>query len=241
MRQLLNQLYDGRKYLQRLILQLLLIVLASGLVAAPANAIGVYQMPKVSAGEPTWVLDKAEVLSRLTEGKLSDTLENLAKKTGNEVRMVTVHRLDYGETPESFTNALFEKWFPTPEAQAHQTLLVIDTVTNGTAIRTGEAVKSIMPNDIAKSVASQTVVVPLRDGNKYNQGLLDASDRLVAVLSGQPDPGPPVVEEKVQVAGTFTSAEETDTKNSTIWVVAILIIATVVPMATYFFYQSFSG
>jgi uncharacterized protein len=241
MRQLLNQLYDGRKYLQRLILQLLLIVLASGLVAAPANAIGVYQMPKVSAGEPTWVLDKAEVLSRLTEGKLSDTLENLAKKTGNEVRMVTVHRLDYGETPESFTNALFEKWFPTPEAQAHQTLLVIDTVTNGTAIRTGEAVKSIMPNDIAKSVASETVVVPLRDGNKYNQGLLDASDRLVAVLSGQPDPGPPVVEEKVQVAGTFTSAEETDTKNSTIWVVAILIIATVVPMATYFFYQSFSG
>lgn len=241
MRKLLNQLYDGRKYLQRLILPLLLIVLASGFVAAPAKAIGVYQMPKVSAGEPTWVIDKAEVLSLLNEGKLSQTLEDLAKKTGKEVRMVTIHRLDYGETAESFTNALFEKWFPTPEEQANQTLLVIDTVTNGTAIRTGEAVKSIMPDNIAKSVASETVVVPLRQGNKYNQALLDASDRVVAVLSGKPDPGPPVVEEKVQVAGTFKSAEETDTKNSTIWVVAILIIATVVPMATYFFYQSFSG
>jgi uncharacterized protein len=241
MKKLLNQLYDGRKYLQRLILPLLLIVLASGFVAAPAKAIGVYQMPKVSAGEPTWVIDKAEVLSLLNEGKLSQTLEDLAKKTGKEVRMVTIHRLDYGETAESFTNALFEKWFPTPEEQANQTLLVIDTVTNGTAIRTGEAVKSIMPDNIAKSVASETVVVPLRQGNKYNQALLDASDRVVAVLSGKPDPGPPVVEEKVQVAGTFKSAEETDTKNSTIWVVAILIIATVVPMATYFFYQSFSG
>ena len=241
MRKLLNQLYDGRKYLQRLILPLLLIVLASGFVAAPAKAIGVYQMPKVSAGEPTWVIDKAEVLSLLNEGKLSQTLEDLAKKTGKEVRMVTIHRLDYGETADSFTNALFEKWFPTPEDQANQTLLVIDTVTNGTAIRTGEAVKSIMPDNIAKSVASETVVVPLRNGNKYNQALLDASDRVVAVLSGKPDPGPPVVEEKVQVAGTFKSAEETDTKNSTIWVVVILIIATVVPMATYFFYQSFSG
>ena len=241
MKKLLNQLYDGRKYLQRLILPLLLIVLASGFVAAPAKAIGVYQMPKVSAGEPTWVIDKAEVLSLLNEGKLSQTLEDLAKKTGKEVRMVTIHRLDYGETAESFTNALFEKWFPTPEEQANQTLLVIDTVTNGTAIRTGEAVKSIMPDNIAKSVASETVVVPLRQGNKYNQALLGASDRVVAVLSGKPDPGPPVVEEKVQVAGTFKSAEETDTKNSTIWVVAILIIATVVPMATYFFYQSFSG
>lgn len=241
MRKLLNQLYDGRKYLQRLILALLLIVLASGFVAAPAKAIGVYQMPKVSAGEPTWVIDKAEVLSLLNEGKLSQTLEDLAKKTGKEVRMVTIHRLDYGETADSFTNALFEKWFPTPEEQANQTLLVIDTVTNGTAIRTGEAVKSIMPDNIAKSVASETVVVPLRNGNKYNQALLDASDRVVAVLSGKPDPGPPVVEEKVQVAGTFKSAEETDTKNSTIWVVVILVIATVVPMATYFFYQGFSG
>jgi uncharacterized protein len=241
MQQLLNQLYQARKYLPRLILQLLLIVFASGLVAAPANAIGVYQMPNVRAGEPTWVIDKAEVLSRLNEGKLSNTLDSLATKTGKEVRMVTIHRLDYGETAESFTNSLFEKWFPTPKAQANQTLLVLDTLTNTTAIRTGEAVKSILPDDIAKSVASETVIVPIRDGNKYNQGLLDASTRLVAVLSGQPDPGPPVVEENVQVAGTFKKAEETDTKNSTVWVVAILIIATVVPMATYFFYQGFSG
>jgi uncharacterized protein len=241
MRKLLTQLYESRKYLQPLTLQLLLIVLVSGLVATPANAIGVYQMPKISPGEPTWVIDKAEVLSRLNESKLSSNLENLAKKTGKEVRMVTIRRLDYGETPQSFTNALFEKWFPTAQEQANQILLVIDTVTNGTAIRTGEAVKSSLSDEIAKSVASETLVVPLRQGNKYNQGLLDASDRLVAVLSGQPDPGPPVVEEKVEVAGTFKKAEETDTKNSTVWVVAILIIATVVPMATYFFYQGFSG
>ncbi len=241
MRQFLNRLYNGQKYLKLLILPLLLFVLASGLVAAPAHATGVYQMPNVRAGEPTWVIDKAEVLSRLSEGKLSNTLDNLAKNTSNEVRMVTIHRLDYGETIDSFTEALFNKWFPTPDAKAKQTLLVIDTVTNTTAIRTGDGVKSIMPDDIAQSVASETVLVPLRNGNKYNQALLDASDRLVAVLSGKPDPGPPVVEEKVQVEGTFAKAEETDTQNATIWVVAILIIATVVPMATYFFYQSFSG
>ncbi len=242
MRQLLNQqLYTARKYLQRLILPLLLFVFASGFVAAPANATGVYQMPNIRAGEPTWVIDKAEVLSRLNEGRLSNTLDSLAKKTGNEVRMVTIHRLDYGETIDSFTDALFKKWFPTPQAQANQTLLVIDTVTNTTAIRTGESVESTLSSEIAQSVADETVSAPLRNGNKYNQALLDASDRLVAVLSGEPDPGPPAVEENVQVASTFTSAEETDTKNATIWVVVILVIATVVPMATYFFYQSFSG
>lgn len=241
MRQLFSQLYNGRKYLQRLILPLLLILLASGFLATPANATGVYQMPNVRAGEPTWVIDKAEALSRLTEGKLNNTLEDLAKKTGNEVRMVTVRRLDYGETIDSFAEALFNKWYPTGAARANQTLIVMDTLTNNVAIRTGETVKSIMPDDIAQSVANETMFLPIRDGNKYNQAFTDASDRLVAVLSGQPDPGPPDLTQNVQVESTFTSADETDTKNSTIWVVAILIIATVVPMATYFFYQSFSG
>lgn len=241
MQQLLNPLHKVQNCLQRLILPLLFLIVLSGFVAAPAHATGVYQMPNVHAGEPTWVVDNADVLSLLNEGKLSSSLESLAKTTGKEVRMVTIHRLDYGETPESFTNDLFKKWYPTPEEQANQVLLVIDTLTNGSAIESGEALKSLLPEEIAQSVATETVAAPLRDGNKYNQAFLDASTRLIAVLSGEPDPGPPAVTETIQVAGTFKSAEETDTKNSTIWVVAILIIATVVPMATYFFYQGFSG
>jgi uncharacterized protein len=240
MRQLLKTLYNAKKYLQRLVLPLLLFVLASGILAPQAHAFGVYQMPNVRPGEPTWVIDKAEVLSRLNEGRLSNELDNLAQKTGNEVRMVTIHRLDYGETVDSFTQALFKKWFPTPEAQDKQTLLVIDTLTNTSAMQIGDKIQSMIPDDVAQSITSETVMVPLRDGNKYNQALLDASERLVAVLSGEPDPGPPVVQEDVQIEGTFTKAEDTDTKNSTIWVVVILVIATVVPMATYFFYQGFS-
>lgn len=239
MEQLLKK-YCSWKHLQQGILALFVMILATGIVATPARAIGVYQMPNSSSDR---VLDKAEVLSRFSEGKINGILENLAKTTGNEITMVTIHRLDYGETIESFTKALFEKWFPTPEAQANQTLLVIDTVTNTTAIRTGEAVKNLLPDAIAESVVSETVAVPLRDGNKYNQALLDASDRLIAVLSGQPDPGPPIFEEKVEVASTYKPGEaaKTERGNSTIWVIGLLLAATIIPMATYFFYQGFSG
>ncbi|WP_373693631.1 photosystem II repair protein Psb32 [Limnofasciculus baicalensis] len=249
MRGIFDRLYKRSNSLAHLLqsachratLSLFFFLMIGGFLAAPAYATGVYEMPIVSAGEPTWVIDKSEVISRLNEGALSNTLEELAKKTGNEVRLVTFRRLDYGETATSFAKGLFKTWYPTPEAQANQTLLVIDTLTNTTGIVTGETVKSIMPDEIADSVASETVMVPLREDNKYNQAFLDASVRLATVLSGEPDPGPPVVEDKVQVAGTFTTAEETDTKNSTIWVVVLLIVATVVPMATYWFYQSYSG
>jgi uncharacterized protein len=214
-----------------------MIILASSLITAPALATGVYQIPNLVPGDKTWVVDQAEVISRFNEGKISSAFEDLAKQTGSEVRIVTVRRLDYGETPESFTKALFEKWFPTKEAQANQTLLVIDTITNGSAIITGDTVKSLLSDSIALSVASETLLLPLREGNKYNQAFLDASDRLVTVLAGKPDPGPPQITEKVQVESTFKKAGETDKGNATAWVVGLIIAATVIPMATYYIYQ----
>ena len=238
MKQPFKSLCPSKKYLWSFALSLVLSLLSTLLVAIPANATGVYQLPSVAEIDRTWVIDRADVLSRITEGKISNELEQLAKNTGNQVRFVTIYRLDYGETAQSFTDKLFEKWFPTPETQANQTLLAIDTLTSTTGIRTGEAVKAIMPDDIADSIASETVLVPLREGNKFNEAFKGASDRLVAVLSGEPDPGPPVVQDNVQVESTFKSAEETDTKGSTIIVVALLIAATVIPMATYYFYQN---
>ncbi len=201
-------------------------------------------MPTITAASSdTWVIDKGDVISRFNENKISTALADVAQKTGNELRIVTIRRFDYGETPETFGKALFQKWFPTVEAQANQALLVLDTITNGTVIITGDKVKAQLNDKIATSIAEETVQVPLREGNKYNQAFLDASDRLVAVLSGQPDPGPPQIKETVQVEGTFTKAEDTTKNkgNSTAWVVGLLIAATVIPMATYYLYQVFQS
>jgi len=235
MKQLLNPIFSLKKYIAPLIVVLLTLVLGSSVFATPVLATGVYQIPNLTANN--WVLDQGEILSRINEGKISNAFGDLAKKTGNQVRFVTIRRLDYGETPESFTQALFEKWFPTPVEQAHQILLVLDTVTNGTAIVTGESVKSLLTDAIAESLVTETLAIPIRDGNKYNQAFLDASDRLVTVLSGEPDPGPPQVMETVQVESTFTKAEDTNQGNATAWVVGLLIAATIIPMATYFVYQ----
>jgi uncharacterized protein len=192
-------------------------------------------MPNFSSSN--WVLDQAGVFSRLTQGELAGKLEKLAKSTGNEVRFVTFHRLDYGETIQDFADQLFAKWFPTAEDQANQVLLVLDNVTNAVAFKTGSEVQYLTP-DIADSIAQETVMVPLRADNKYNQAFADASDRLVAVLSGEPDPGPPVVVDNTSTEGTFATAEETDDRSATILVVVLLALATIIPMATYYIYQA---
>ncbi|MFN6562400.1 MAG: photosystem II repair protein Psb32 [Nostoc sp. ChiSLP01] len=239
MKQIVKQLFSNKKHFVRLILPLVTVILAAMLFATPALATGVYQIPGLTSGNDTWVLDRGEVISRLNEGKISSAFEDLAKETGNEVRIVTIRHFDYGETAQSFTKELFEKWFPTKEAQANQTLLVLDTVTNDTAIVTGDRIKSLLTDSIAESVANETLSTPLRRGNKYNQAFIDASDRLVAVLSGKPDPGPPQITDEVQVEGTFKNAEETKAVqgSATAWVIGLLIAATVIPMATYYIYQ----
>ncbi len=225
-----------RKTLQQTLLFLLFILLGIQTIATPAHATGIYQIPPLSASEQTWVIDEASVLSRVNQGSINSKLKKLAQQTGEEVRIVTIHRLDYGETIQSFANGLFEKWFPTESAQAHQSLLAIDTLTNTAAIRTGTSIKALMPDETAESIASETLLVPLRQGDKYNQALADASDRMIAILSGQPDPGPPDVKEEIPTGGTYTKAEDTDTNSATILVIGLLIIATVVPMVTYYMY-----
>jgi uncharacterized protein len=225
----------------QLFLSFILLVLAWGFYLAPAQAVGVDDLPRVQAGDSTWVIDEAEVLSRTNEGKLNNTLKKLAQETDKEVRVVTVRHLDYGETVDSLTNGLFERWFSTPKAQANQGLIVLDTITNNIGVRTGEAINALLPTEIIASIVNDTMGIPIRDGNKYNEAILGASDRVAAILSGQADPGAPEAKEDLKIEGTFASAEETDDRSATVWVVVLLIVATVIPMATYFFYQGFSG
>ena len=240
MTRLLKQLFSWRKYLQPLAATIAIALIASQMAVLPALATGVYELPALSADDRTWVWDKGEVLSRSSESDITSELDNLEKQTGKEVRFVTIRRLDYGETTATFTDQLFEQWFPEKEDQTNQILLVLDTVTNSATIRTGEGVKSLLSDEIAQSVAGETVQVPLREGNKYNEAFAAASSRIATVLSGQPDPGAPEVVDNIQVEGTFKKAEDTDQGNATVIVVVLLVLATVIPMVTYFWYQGFS-
>lgn len=207
---------------------------------SPAIATGLFDLPNFDA-ERVWVVDTADAISASNEGKLSKTFKQFANETGQEIRMVAIRRLDYGETVDSLAEEIFEDWYPSAEAQANQTLLVLDTLTNNVAIRTGDSAQALVNVDIATSIVDETVGYNIRNGNKYNQAFIDAGDRLIAVLSGQEDPGPPVMEDEIQIEGTFTKAEDTDQGSATIWVVGFLIVTTIIPMATYYWYVGFGN
>lgn len=221
-------------------LSLLVLVVTLFCVTAPAIATGVFDLPNFDA-EKVWVVDTADAISNTNQTKLTKTFQELSQTTGQEVRMVAIRRLDYGETVDSLAAEIFKDWYPSPEAQANQTLIVLDTLTNNSAILSGDSAQGLIGTEVATSIVDETIGYNIRKGDKYNQAFLDAGDRLVAVLSGQEDPGPPVMEDEIQIASTFTKAEDTDQGSATIWVIGFLIVATIVPMATYYWYVGFGN
>ncbi len=221
-------------------LSTLLLVVTISCFALPAIATGLFDLPNFDA-EQVWLVDTADAISNANESKLTKTFKEFANETGQEIRMVAIRRLDYGQTVDSLVTEIFENWYPDAEAQTNQTLLVLDTLTNNAAIRSGDSAQELLGAEVSKSIVEETVGYNIRKGDKYNQAFLDAGDRLVAVLSGQEDPGPPVMEDEVQIEGTFTKAEDTDQGSATIWVIGFLIVATIVPMATYYWYVGFGN
>jgi uncharacterized protein len=215
---------------------ILTLVVFLGIPTPSAQATSVYAIPKVSAGSNTWVVDKAEVLSRLTLNALQEQLSDLAQQTGIELRLVTFRRLDYGDTPQSFTDKLFTAWFPDATTQAQEALFTLDVQTNYGGLHLGDKAAQFVNEETLTSLLDETLAVPLRDGNRYNQALEDVTARLGTLLKGEPDPGPPVMNANYQVERTFATPDETKGSNATLIVIVLLVIATVVPMLTYFAY-----
>ncbi|MDJ0524906.1 MAG: TPM domain-containing protein, partial [Microcystis sp. M53600_WE12] len=102
---------------------------ALGVSLSPAAAMGVYDLPILSPGAPTYVVDPVAAISAANEGKLNKDLKNLAEKTGQEVRMVVVRRLDYGQKIDNLADDILREWYPNSEDRANQTIIVLDTLT----------------------------------------------------------------------------------------------------------------
>jgi len=194
-------------------------------------------LSEVENGTVLRVLDDAEVLSNSTETTVTKELEKLAKEKDIQVRILAIKRIDYGQPAQEFVEQVFDKWFPTPEAKANQALILVAVEDHRTAIALGDAVASVVPKEIMQSIVNTNMLYPVQKAN-YNQAVLDGTNRLLAVALGNPDPGEPVVVQESAETRNYAKAEETDANSSTLIVIVLLVLATVIPMATYYWFQN---
>jgi uncharacterized protein len=81
------------------------------------------------------------------------------------------------------------------------------------------------------------MALPLREGARYRQSVLDGLDRLGTVLQGGEDPGEPLEPESAVVVSNVPSRQETQESNAFTWVVVLLVVGSVVPMVTWWVFS----
>jgi uncharacterized protein len=215
-----------RLFCCQLLLSLVLI-----LPTAPAWAVSAGDLPPQPPADH--VLDTASALSRSTRTEIERRLSAL-EEAHIAASVVTLRRPDYGLTLDALGDDLLSRW---QQPENGQLLLLIDTQSNTAAIRADGSVQRSLPPDLLESTASTTMAQPLRDGGLYRQALVAGLDRLETVLGGGEDPGPPAEIPVITPEPNVPTAEETASSNALTWIIVLLVVGTVVPMATWWVFS----
>ena len=183
------------------------------------------------------VLDSAEVLSRSGRNEISSRLEEL-DRFHVDARLVTLRRLDYGLSLPAFGEELLGRWSSSTADSDKPLLLFLEESQSkqATVVASPDLLEQL-PESLLRSTGRTTMSQPLRDGDRFRQATLDGITRIEIVLDGGEDPGPPVQVERVALPTNVPTAEQTEESNAFTWVVVLLVVGTIVPMATWWIFS----
>ena len=204
----------------------LVVAVPAAMAIAPAE---------LGAGRPTErVIDDADVFSRASRSELESRLEALTEDRV-DAHVITVRRLDYGYSLDAFGDQLVENW--SSSGQEPLLLLLLETQNKRAAIVTEDSLQAQLPPALLKSTARTTMSIPLREGDRYRQASLDGINRLAVVLGGGEDPGPPEEIVRTTLPTNIPTQAETEESNATTWVIVLLVLGTIIPMATWWVFS----
>lgn len=210
------------------------VVLIVGVPSMPALAMSPTDLP---AERPaSQVLDDADVLSRASRSELNARLEEFG---GDRVdaRLITLRRLDYGLSLDGFGKDLIERWSSEGQGRSPLLLLLIETQNKRAAVLADQSLQSQLPETLLSSTGRTTMAIPLREGDRYRQASIDGLTRLSVVLNGGEDPGPPEEIVRTTLPTNIPTQEETQSSNATTWIIVLLVLGTIIPMATWWVFS----
>ena len=210
------------------------VVLVFGVTSAPAFAVS---QTDFSADRPaTQVLDDAEVLSRASRSELERQLKDFGSDRV-DARLITLRRLDYGISLDDLGRDLISRWSNGGQSGSPLLLLLIETQNKRAAVLADEALQPQLPETLLSSTGRTTMAIPLREGDRYRQASVDGLTRLSVVLNGGEDPGPPEEFVRTTLPTNIPTQEETESSNATTWIVVLLVLGTIIPMATWWVFS----
>ncbi len=183
------------------------------------------------------VLDSADVLSRAGKNEIETRLNQL-EDSKVDARVINVRKLDYGLSLTGFGEELVERWFNNDSRSERPLILFLEETQNKqAAVVVSAELSDQLPDALLRSTARTTMSQPMRDGERFRQASMDGIERIAVVLNGGEDPGPPIQIERTALPTNVPTVEETSESNAFTWVIVLLVVGTIVPMATWWVFS----
>ena len=183
------------------------------------------------------VLDSADVLSRAGKKEIESRLNQL-ESSKVDARLITLRRLDYGLSLSGFGEELVERWSNNENRSERPLILFLEeTQSKQAAVVVSPELSDQLPDALLRSTGRTTMIQPMRDGERFRQASMDGIERIAVVLNGGEDPGPPIEIERTTIPTNVPTVEETRESNGFTWVIVLLVVGTIVPMATWWVFS----
>ena len=183
------------------------------------------------------VLDSADVLSRAGKNEIETRLNQL-ESSKVDARVITLRKLDYGLSLTGFGEELVERWSNNNNTSERPFILFLEETQNKqAAVVVSAELSDQLPDALLRSTARTTMSQPMRDGERFRQASMDGIERIAVVLNGGEDPGPPIQIERTALPTNVPTVEETSESNAFTWVIVLLVVGTIVPMATWWVFS----
>ncbi len=156
------------------------IVLLVGTMCLIASACAWASIPAKPRG---WVSDFAGIMSDTTKSEINGLFAEVKKSTGAEIAVVTVPSLD-DMSVEEYAVRLFKQWGIGQKGKDNGVLFLIAPNERKTRIEVGYGLEPVITDGRAGEIIRQTVI-PFFKAGDYNQGILQGSRQIAALVTGK--------------------------------------------------------
>ncbi len=196
------------------------------LASTPAYA----EIPATAPGPGLY--DDASIVQKGNEELFKNAAASIERNTGLHVRFVMTKSIPFGDTPSEYAAELFGQWALSDD----DILFVASPKLARAGAAVGAHAAELLTPAIADSICNETYSLKAGD-ERYGAAILDVSNRLIPVLGGKDDPGPPDMSAREVIQNFKTKEETSKGRNKYVVVVgAILVIAFVAPLVQTFWY-----
>lgn len=206
-------------------------MLATLLTLSPTS-VALAELPSSVPSAP--LFDDASAVNKGNQQLFNRAADAMLTNTGYRVHFVVLPSLPFGQTPTEYAADLAAQW-----GLGDKDVLFVSSVKlsrAGCFVGADEQLQRLLTPDVAKSIAEETYAVAAAD-ERVSSAVLDVSNRLIPVLGGEKDPGPPVIV-NTEVVQTFKTKQETKNDRSKyIKVVGgVLVISIIAPLVQTYWY-----